>query len=54
MWFHKLFSNFKIDGAMNFLSRKVSGEGQVFLPAQKIPVYLIFIIFKLYLNNPFS
>jgi len=40
MLFHKLFSSFEIDGAMNFLSGQVAREGWVFFPAQKIPVYL--------------
>jgi len=44
MWFSKLFSTFKIDGDMNFFSKRVAWDGEVFFPAQKIPVYLIFII----------
>jgi len=38
MLFHKLFSCFKIDGAINFLSKQAAWEGYV----QKIPIYLIF------------
>jgi len=30
MLFYKLFSCTKIDGAMNFLSRQVAGEGYIF------------------------
>jgi len=42
---YKLFSSFKIDGAMNFLSRQVARKGQVFFPPQKIPVFLIMLSF---------
>jgi len=42
MLFYKLCSSFKIDRAINFLSRLVAREGLVFFLAQKIPVNLIF------------
>jgi len=48
--FYKLFFSFKIDGATNFLSRKVALEGLIFFPAQKILVYLIIVINFLTLN----
>jgi len=35
--FYKLFSNFKIDGAMKFLSKQVAQEGKVLFPAKKYP-----------------
>jgi len=38
MLFYKLFSSFKIDGAMNFLRSQVAWEGEVFFPEQKILV----------------
>jgi len=41
MLFYRLFSSFKIDAAMNFLTRQVAPEGYVFFSAQKIPIYLI-------------
>jgi len=43
MLFYKLFFSFKIDGAVNFLSRQVAREGKVFFPAQKILLYLIIV-----------
>jgi len=42
---YKLFSSFKIDRAMIFLSKQVAREGQVFFPVQKIPAYLIFCFY---------
>jgi len=35
MLLYKLFSSFKIDRAMNFLSRQVAQEGEVFFPHKK-------------------
>jgi len=50
MLFYKLFYSFKIDRAMNFLSRQVAWEGQVFSPAQKIPVDINYCKFVM-INN---
>jgi len=43
--FDKLFSSFKIDGAMHFLSKQAAREGLVFFTSQKIPFCLINIPF---------